>query len=410
MPRSADASGAIEPDRSRWKRIRFHRERARRAADDCMRRERALRGLWRSPMTMFNHDDELERVRPLEVLDYDIHPLHGSSPDACSPSRDGPDPCDFSDPEMAYRFKFNERLEEGARRILEEQIARAKGALVAGVEGASAVHETRKCIKRSRSLLRLIRPGLGTSAFRSLDNLFRSIANELSASRDAEILTETLQKLAPYATAEQALSIERLTAALGQDRRPKKAAKSAATKRALAGLKAADHAVSQLAIRGDGFAALEKGLAAEMQKARQQFVKAYAGDNEEVFHDWRKAAQRHWRHMQLLVRSNPGEFEERIAVARALSQVLGENQDLAILREHIEAAPKDGLAPEDLECLGQLISSREQALREAAAPLGAKLFADRPTRFAKRACGLWRTAAEHHADQKKASLTDGETP
>ena len=51
----------------------------------------------------------------------------------------------------------------------------------------------------------------------------------------------------------------------------------------------------------------------------------------------------------------------------------------------------------------KLVAEVKQNMASAPAPLGAKLFADRPSRFAKRAYGLWKAAAEHHAAHKDAA-------
>lgn len=353
-------------------------------------------------MSAFNHDGVIERVRAPVALDYDTPRTH-VRPKQNRLAVLWAGPGNTGDPEMAFRFKLNDTLDEGARRVALEQIARARSALDTGVEGASAVHESRKCLKRCRALLRLVRPGIGHRNFRTLNHLLRSIAAELSPARDAEILGDTLTKLIPHAPPEAEAALQRLRSALDKDQKPAKSASAATTRRAIAGLDAAAHAFTNLKFKRGNFAHVEEGLAAEMRNARRQFIRAYAGDSEEAFHDWRKAAQRHWRHMQLLVRAAPSTFEARIDLARELSQVLGENQDLAILRARVAALPKEVLDPLDAHQIIELIEDREHALRVAAAPLGAKLFAGRPGRFATRTRAIWTAAARRDKRIRKAT-------
>ena len=77
---------------------------------------------------------------------------------------------------MAFRFKLNEPVQKGFRRIALEQIERAERELSASENAEVATHETRKCIKRVRALLRIGRPGLGEPVYRSENARMREIA------------------------------------------------------------------------------------------------------------------------------------------------------------------------------------------------------------------------------------------
>ena len=58
---------------------------------------------------------------------------------------------------------------------------------------------------------------------------------------------------------------------------------------------------------------------------------AYDEPSDESFHTMRKAVQWHWRQMSLLARAWPDEFAVRVTAARELSQMLGDDHDLAML-------------------------------------------------------------------------------
>ncbi len=62
-----------------------------------------------------------------------------------------------------------------------------------------------------------------------------------------------------------------------------------------------------------------------------------AGATDEDFHALRKSVQQHWRHMQLLSRAWPEALSARADEAKALSQLLGEDHDLYVLRSFAEA-------------------------------------------------------------------------
>src|SRR5262245_44083642 len=96
---------------------------------------------------------------------------------------------------MAFRFKLNEPVQKAFRRIGLEQIERAERELSAGENAEVATHETRKCIKRVRALLRLGRPGLGDTVYRAENARMREIAALLAPARDSDVLVQTLTKL-----------------------------------------------------------------------------------------------------------------------------------------------------------------------------------------------------------------------
>ena len=95
---------------------------------------------------------------------------------------------------MAFRFRLAETFEEGCQRIAREQIERAQAQLKGPDDVTTAVHETRKSLKRLRALLRLIRPAIGESVFHHENTQLREIARILSSARDRHVLLETVAK------------------------------------------------------------------------------------------------------------------------------------------------------------------------------------------------------------------------
>src|SRR4051812_6393354 len=94
-----------------------------------------------------------------------------------------------------YRFGRGENPREAVRRILSEQLNRALEVLSRpGDTLEEAVHEARRCIKRTRSVLRLVRFAIPETYARENRRL-RDVGRSLSALRDSHALVETLQDL-----------------------------------------------------------------------------------------------------------------------------------------------------------------------------------------------------------------------
>ena len=96
---------------------------------------------------------------------------------------------------MAYRLKLKEPLAKGVRRIAGEQLGDAAARLEGGSNPETGVHEARKSLKRTRALLRLVRPGLGETNFRKANARLRDFARSLSAVRVRDVVRALLESL-----------------------------------------------------------------------------------------------------------------------------------------------------------------------------------------------------------------------
>src|SRR5919109_184691 len=86
----------------------------------------------------------------------------------------------------------------GVRRIATEQLGSAIRRLsdAEGDDRAEAVHDARKSVKKARALLRLVRPGLDSSAYRAEMDALRDAGRLLSGTRNADVLLATIDTLA----------------------------------------------------------------------------------------------------------------------------------------------------------------------------------------------------------------------
>ncbi len=295
---------------------------------------------------------------------------------------------------MAFRFRLDEPIDKGFRRIGTEQIERARRHLRANVDPATEIHEARKCMKRIRALLRLGRDSLGETVYHAETARFRAIAATLSSARDSHVTVATIVKLTAETesrAASQALA--RLKEAVIAERPETPAHAAEQRAEADAGLERALQRFRRLRFAPGSFATLEQGLVRNCRRARARRDTAYAERSDEAFHDWRKCVQTHWRHMALLSRAWPALFEAEVDAARHLSQVLGDDHDLALLRIRLAALPPGTLPAADADEIETLIAAHQAALRRAAKPQSDMIFAERPKALGRRISGIWRGAA-----------------
>lgn len=290
---------------------------------------------------------------------------------------------------MAFRFGLDEPLEQGVRRIGAQQIERALAELGGVHQRATAVHDTRKALKRIRALLRLVRPALGEADFRRENERYRVIGELLSGTRDAEVLQETLAKLLARAGNAERKSITVMADAFAR-RLHDATASQEHVSQAIAELEKGGVAMRALKVGEGRFEPVFAGMEAVYRAGRKAMDEAYAEPGDEAFHEWRKSVQRHWRHMALLSRAWPEAMHARMVLAKELSDVLGYDHDLTVLMARAEGV---GTARDRAHLLRAARAAQEE-LRAGAALLGERLFAIKPGQLRRSLAVYWRSAGE----------------
>lgn len=293
---------------------------------------------------------------------------------------------------MEYRLRPGEALGEEVHRIVCGQLDAAIGELTGGPDPHRGVHEARKCFKRTRALLRLVRPALGQKSFKREDKRIRAIARRLSAPRDCQAMIETVGLLENgggniWDTA----TGQSLKAQLHRDRTNAEAElRRNGLASALDDLTGVREGYRSLKLKG-GTRHLAEGLESSYRRARRDFKRSFKTGRDEDFHSWRKSAQHHWRHMQLLWHAWPTVMGARADTASELSQLLGQDHDLSVLMLRLQGGSPPHGANGKMS-LVEICRNRQVDLREAALPRGERLFAERPRDFSARVIAYWRAA------------------
>ena len=298
---------------------------------------------------------------------------------------------------MAYRFKLDETFTDGVRRIGADQLRHAQSELAAGPT-VTAVHETRKSIKRLRAVLRLVRPGIGAAVFDRENARLRDIARLLAGDRDRTVLIATFDRLATQQDDHGRKLLERLRPALQSAHAQGKANGIDPLGDAAIRLEKAERAWGRLAVEADGFETIGDGLARAYQHCSDACEAACTRHRSEAasdraFHDWRKTVQQHWRHMRLLSHGWPEYFDARAKAARELSEILGAAQDLAVFATTIEPLATQNLSRKDAARVVALVRARQHDLHDQARPLGERMLAEGTSGFVRRVGIYWSTAS-----------------
>lgn len=302
---------------------------------------------------------------------------------------------------MPYRFKLDEKFDSGFRRIVREQVKQTEAELSTASVPASAIHSTRKSIKRLRALIQTAAPTLGAKAARKHDHAFRDIARALSSRRDDDVIEATIASLEARFGAEAVATLVPLRSALDNAQASGAPALDAARVAELRdALKSEGKKLRKLRLKGFGLSTVVKGTGAAYEAGRRALKRAIKHPSDERIHDLRKAVQAHWRHMALLSRAWPEEFAARVTVARELSQVLGDDHDLVLVKSAATQLTGDDAA-NSVAAIVELCQRRQTALRDALKPLAAQLYAETPQAFMDRLTIYWQTSRRKPEKAKK---------
>jgi CHAD domain-containing protein len=296
---------------------------------------------------------------------------------------------------MAYRFQPEEHVPHELRRCAREQLDRAIVQLTDRVsdDPVEAVHDARKALKQERSLLRLAR-GTMTRAERRRENAaLRHAGRMLSASRDAEVMVQALDQLAERFAGQlpqSAFAVIRGLLAAERDQARQRLLESGLAGAVAGELRTVRFRVESRSLKGEGWKALEPGLHRSYRRARRAFRRARSGPTVASLHEWRKRTKDLWYHLRLLKAAAPGILGGYADDAHALSDVLGDDHDLALLSEVLRSRASE-LAV-DLDAVIALIEHRREQLQADAMRLGERVYAEPPKALLRRLHRYWKAA------------------
>jgi len=244
--------------------------------------------------------------------------------------------------DLSYRFRRGETLGAGARRIAREVIDHALKCLTDGrMPAEHRTHEARKAIKRLRGLVRLIGPEAATGALPAkLDRGLRKTAKLLAASRDEDVLRETLAAVARDEKTHA--DAETVAARIAPPDRATVAARQRAFGRVMEELSGIRRDFGGLRLSGNRPEDLKPGYVETYRASRKRMKKALATRKDAQLHRWREMVKYHGYHAGLLANLDGGRLAARRDRSRTLEELLGRHHDLVLLERRLDAVAGTG--------------------------------------------------------------------
>jgi CHAD domain-containing protein len=287
---------------------------------------------------------------------------------------------------MSYKLEMNESIADGIRRIANEQVDKAINRLKnPDNDRQDAIHDARKCFKKIRAVLHLVRDEIGDDQYKQENIFYRDLGRELAPLRDSVVMVNTYQKIRAadsrffvypdYQSMQNKLIAEKQALErrlLDNEQRIYKVIENLKSKRN----------VTDWNINSNDFDAFYQGL----KRVRKRRQKAIAEPTTENYHDWRKRVKYLWYHCRLFENVWKDYMQQLALQLHLLSDYLGDDHDLALLKRKLAGNNQTSL---DIQGMKNYIEIKKSTLQNLSIKLGNRIYVEKPKRYTKRIKKYW---------------------
>jgi len=150
-----------------------------------------------------------------------------------------------------------------------------------------------------------------------------------------------------------------------------------------------ERAFCHLTLPERGWPAIGPGLQKVYRQNCRWMRRAYANDDDDAFHEWRKQAKYLFYQLQVIAPAAPKQLGKMIKRLKALQEVLGFDHDLVVLEHTLHSHPAKFGGGKVIERIGVCLTERRARLRRKAGKIGKKLYAAKPSRFTQQLQERW---------------------
>ena len=300
---------------------------------------------------------------------------------------------------MSFRLENNETLSFGLKRIVLELIDNSIFHFAKGNGSFNEdVHETRKNFKKIRTVLRLIKTSIGNQNFKLENSFYAGSGRVLSDLRDSTVLISTFDKLLKKSELEMSsfdFSIFRnFLIEKHKNISASKSKKSEVINSLSTDLLLARSRVFDLEITGDSFKLIKNNLRRIYEQGQQCMYAVFSEPIKANVHEWRKRVKDLWYSMRILSNIWPEIMSPLVILLGRLSDLLGDTNDLFLLKERIIANQSKFKDDQHTKELITFIDRRIIDLLREARSIGRKVYSEDSKYFVGRMQNyfeIWRS-------------------
>ena len=284
---------------------------------------------------------------------------------------------------MSFQLKPGQPVRRELKRMVRDQLQRAQGHLHDGAE--SHVHQARKCLKKARAVVELLKRADTSGAGKDRHRL-QAAGRILSALRDADAVISTLDRVGrefPERLSEHTLARVRREFARARKRRIADARKHRCVAHVADTLRGVRRSTAKWAIPKVALLDLPQLVKASYRAARKAMRLARRTAHASDLHLWRTRVKTVWYQLRLL-QASAAALRPLIGDLKKLETFLGEHHDLSVLRSGIAKEPSLRRAVGgELTQLTELSTTMQGRLSRQALDIGRRLLAAKPKEFSR---------------------------
>src|ERR687897_3380463 len=152
--------------------------------------------------------------------------------------------------------------------------------------------------------------------------------------------------------------------------------------------------IDSLPIDGDGWELIAPGIHRSYRRGRRRLRDVEEEASVTNLHELRKRVKDLWYQLRLIRDADPEMIGPLSDHAHDLSDHLGDDHDLALLRDQVQRRPAAFANAGDRRHLLEEIDQRRGELQFAAISLGRRIYAEKPKKFTKRLESRWEAWRE----------------
>lgn len=285
---------------------------------------------------------------------------------------------------------FAQEWKRQINKLIDKTITTLKDAST-GQEKHESVHTARKCFKKIRAALRLVRDEV--DFYDEQNTFFRDLGRELSDVRDATSRLETVEKLRNhYDSKLYKNTFTELESALNHYRdklandvcREGEVLKEIAEK-----LKSKKEEVPHWTLDIEQFSELKPSVKRVYKRGKHRLTDCEKGGKTEDFHHWRKRAKYLRYQLKMLYAAWPAVLPPLEDELHEITDLLGEDHDLDVLKRWVQDQQFSFSQADEQELFEAISTHHQENLKKRALLLGERWYFQSPSGFTDRLEHYW---------------------
>lgn len=287
---------------------------------------------------------------------------------------------------MSFELQHRKHVHKELKGIARRQLGRASSMLATSSVGTfkTAVHESRKGVKKVRAILNVLEQ-CGAQIARKDAQRLKQAGRELSALRDATAIVETFDRVRrryPTSLSEHTYAVLRRGLVRAGEQQERRARRDGVATHAARQLHKTRKAAKRWTAPAFDLPELFAVITASYRRSRKAMKRARASRRSAAVHAWRKELKMFWYQLRLVKPWTAG-LAPLVGELKRLETELGEDHNLVVLGATLRGCRDLRSMRAEVRQVAQLARRMRPPLRTRAFALGRRLHRRKPDVFVR---------------------------